>query len=42
MLGWEEIRAEVLRPIRARDWPPGALIPGKEALPRNSAWRGRQ
>lgn len=32
MLGWEEIRAEVLRRIRARDWPPGALIPGEEAL----------
>jgi GntR family histidine utilization transcriptional repressor len=30
--GWEEIRAEVLRRIRARDWPPGALIPGEEAL----------
>lgn len=32
MLGWEEIRAEVLRRIRARDWPPGSLIPGEEAL----------
>ncbi len=31
-VGWEEIRAEVLRRIRARDWPPGALIPGEEAL----------
>jgi GntR family histidine utilization transcriptional repressor len=31
-LGWEEIRTEVLRRIRARDWPPGALIPGEEAL----------
>lgn len=31
-MGWEEIRAEVLRRIRARDWPPGALIPGEEAL----------
>ncbi|HOZ31999.1 MAG TPA: GntR family transcriptional regulator [Tabrizicola sp.] len=31
-LGWEDIRAEVLRRIRARDWPPGALIPGEEAL----------
>jgi GntR family histidine utilization transcriptional repressor len=30
--GWETIRAEVLRRIRARDWPPGALIPGEEAL----------
>ena len=32
MQGWESIRAEVLRRIRARDWPPGALIPGEEAL----------
>lgn len=32
MTGWEEIRAEVLRRIRLRDWPPGALIPGEEAL----------
>jgi GntR family histidine utilization transcriptional repressor len=32
LTGWEEIRAEVLRRIRARDWPPGALIPGEEAL----------
>ncbi|HEY6918713.1 MAG TPA: GntR family transcriptional regulator [Tabrizicola sp.] len=32
MTGWEDIRAEVLRRIRARDWPPGALIPGEEAL----------
>jgi GntR family transcriptional regulator, histidine utilization repressor len=31
-LGWEEIRAEVLRRIRARDWPPGGMIPGEEAL----------
>lgn len=31
-LGWEAVRAEVLRRIRARDWPPGALIPGEEAL----------
>lgn len=31
-IGWEDIRAEVLRRIRARDWPPGALIPGEEAL----------
>lgn len=30
--GWEAIRAEVLRRIRVRDWPPGALIPGEEAL----------
>ncbi len=32
MQGWEYIRAEVLRRIRARDWAPGALIPGEEAL----------
>ncbi|MCU0828030.1 MAG: GntR family transcriptional regulator [Tabrizicola sp.] len=32
MTGWEDIRAEVLRRIRVRDWPPGALIPGEEAL----------
>ncbi|MGL4237157.1 GntR family transcriptional regulator [Tabrizicola sp.] len=32
MQGWEDIRAEVLRRIRARDWAPGALIPGEEAL----------
>jgi GntR family transcriptional regulator, histidine utilization repressor len=31
-LGWEDIRAEVLRRIRARDWLPGGLIPGEEAL----------
>lgn len=31
-MGWEDIRAEVLRRIRARLWPPGALIPGEEAL----------
>ncbi len=32
MTGWEAIRAEVLRRIRARDWAPGAVIPGEEAL----------
>jgi GntR family transcriptional regulator, histidine utilization repressor len=32
VIGWEDIRAEVLRRIRARDWAPGALIPGEEAL----------
>ncbi len=32
MQGWEAVRAEVLRRIRARDWPPGGLIPGEEAL----------
>lgn len=30
--GWESIRAEVLRRIRAREWLPGGLIPGEEAL----------
>ena len=30
--GWEDIRAEVLRRIRVRDWPPGALIPTEEDL----------
>lgn len=32
MQGWVDIRAEVLRRIHGRDWPPGALIPGEEAL----------
>ncbi|MBA3910668.1 MAG: GntR family transcriptional regulator [Rhodobacter sp.] len=32
MQGWEGVRAEVLRRIRARIWPPGALIPGEETL----------
>ncbi len=30
--GWEAIRAEVMRRIRARIWPPGGLIPSEEAL----------
>ena len=30
--GWEAIRAEVLRRIRVRDWPPGATIPNEEDL----------
>jgi GntR family histidine utilization transcriptional repressor len=30
--GWEGVRAEVLGRIRARTWPPGALIPGEAAL----------
>lgn len=30
--GWEDIRAEVLRRIRARDWLPGGLIPTEEDL----------
>lgn len=32
MAGWEDIRAEVLRRIRVRDWPPGGLIPTEEDL----------
>ncbi len=32
MTGWEAIRDEVMRRIRARDWAPGAIIPGEEAL----------
>ena len=32
MKGWEDIRAEVLRRIRARDWQPGAQIPTEEDL----------
>lgn len=31
-MGWEDVRAEVLRRIRARDWAPGEVIPGEEAL----------
>ncbi|ABA79092.1 UTRA domain-containing protein [Rhodobacter sphaeroides] len=31
-LGWEDIRAEVLRRIEARHWAPGTLIPTEEAL----------
>lgn len=31
-MGWEDVREEVLRRIRARDWAPGAVIPGEEAL----------
>jgi len=30
--GWAAIRAEVLRRIRVRDWPPGGLIPSEAAL----------
>lgn len=30
--GWEEIRAEVLRRIERRDWPPGATIPTEAQL----------
>ncbi len=32
MKGWEDIKAEVLRRIRARDWPPGGMIPSEEDL----------
>lgn len=32
MTGWEDVRTEVLRRIRAREWVPGAIIPGEEAL----------
>lgn len=35
MQGWEAIRAEVLRRIRTREWPPGGLIPGEEDLARD-------
>lgn len=30
--GWEDVRAEALRRIRAQAWPPGALIPSEEEL----------
>lgn len=30
--GWEAIRAEVLRRIRAREWSPGAMIPAEAVL----------
>lgn len=33
-IGWELIRAEVLRRIRAREWLPGAGIPNEEQLAR--------
>ena len=32
MQGWEAVRSEVLRRIRARDWPAGSLIPNEAAL----------
>lgn len=32
IFGWEAIRTEVLRRIRSREWPPGAIIPGEEDL----------
>lgn len=31
-LGWDAIRAEVLRRIRSRTWAPGDLIPNEEVL----------
>lgn len=31
-MGWQEVRDEALRRIRARDWPPGARIPDEAAL----------
>lgn len=31
-LGWEAVRAEVLRRIERRDWPPGAMLPTEEQL----------
>ncbi|AWD20255.1 GntR family transcriptional regulator [Fuscovulum blasticum] len=30
--GWEELRADLLARIRAREWPPGGLVPGEEQL----------
>lgn len=30
--GWQDARDEALRRIRARDWPPGALIPNEADL----------
>jgi GntR family histidine utilization transcriptional repressor len=30
--GWEDVRAEVLRRIRGRDWPPGHIIPAETDL----------
>jgi GntR family histidine utilization transcriptional repressor len=30
--GWQEIRDDLRRRIAAREWPPGAMIPGEEAL----------
>ena len=35
--GWQQIRSEVLRRIRRRDWPPGSLIPGEIALAKEFA-----
>lgn len=33
-LGWQEVQAEALRRIRAREWPPGAQIPNEAELAR--------
>ncbi|MCB6177589.1 GntR family transcriptional regulator [Rhodobacter sp. Har01] len=30
--GWDDLRADLLARIRAREWPPGALIPAEEQL----------
>lgn len=30
--GWDDLRADLLARIRAREWPPGGLIPGEEQL----------
>lgn len=32
MKGWEAIRDEVMGRVRARRWPPGALIPNEKVL----------
>ncbi|HMO09288.1 MAG TPA: GntR family transcriptional regulator [Paracoccaceae bacterium] len=32
MSGWQEIRDDLRRRIAAREWPPGATIPGEETL----------
>lgn len=34
MTGWQDIEAEVLRRIRARDWPQGSMIPHEVDLAR--------
>lgn len=34
MTGWQDIEAEVLRRIRARDWPQGSMIPHEADLAR--------
>lgn len=32
MNGWADIKADVLRRIRSREWPPGAFIPNEQDL----------